>query len=119
LIEPETSANLHGTALAILVQQKQEVYGMYQVRAFAEQAFTLAHRFAHQIKFAMLQVSEAAMDDACRPAGHSRSEIVLLDQQSALAGAGTLARDSHSIDAASDDYHLKVLSFQRGSRFYG
>jgi hypothetical protein len=67
----------------------------------------------------MLKVSQAAMDDACRPAGYSRSEIVLLDQQSALAGAGTLARDSHPIDAASDDHHLKVLPFQRGSRFYG
>jgi hypothetical protein len=92
---------------------------MYQVRAFAEQAFALAHGFPYQIKFTMLEIAQTTMNDACRPAGHPRGEIVLLDQQSALAGAGALARDSHSIDAAADDHHLKVLAFQRGSRFYG
>jgi hypothetical protein len=118
LIEPETGAHLQGTALAVLVQQEEKVYGMHQVRAFAEQALALVNRFAYQIKFAMLEVSQAAVNDAGGPASNARGKIVLFDEQSALSGAGTLARDGHSIDAAADDHHMKVLAFQRGSRFY-
>ncbi len=92
---------------------------MHQVRALAEQAFALADGFAYQIEFAVLEVAQAAVNDSSGPAGHARGEIVLFDEQSALSGAGTLARDGYSVDAAADDHHVKVLAFQRGSRFYG
>ena len=91
---------------------------MHQVRAFAEQAFPLADRFAYKIEFAMLEVSQAAVNDARGPASHPRGEIVLFEQKRALSGAGTLARDGDSVDATADDHHMKVLAFQRGSRFY-
>jgi len=66
----------------------------------------------------MLQVSQAAMDHASGAAGNSGAEVVLLEDQSALAGAGTLARDGDSVDSAADDHHVKMLGFQRGSRLY-
>jgi len=59
------------------------------------------------------------MNDAGRPAGNARAEVVLLDEQRALSGAGALARDRHSIDTPADDHHVKVLAFQRRSGFYG
>ena len=117
LVEPQSGAHFHGAALAVLVQQKKKVNGMHQVRSFAQQAFALAHRFPYQIEFTVLEVAQAAVNDASRPAGDARGEIVLLDQQSALAGAGALARHGDAVNAAADDHHLKVLAFQGGSRF--
>src|SRR5579871_6405047 len=57
LIEPETGANFHRAALAMLVQQEQEVNGMDQMGTLAQQALTLAERFANQIEFAVLEIA--------------------------------------------------------------
>ena len=56
------------------------MHWMHQVRAFAQQAISLADRIANQIQFTMLQVTQAAVDDACGTAGDARSEVILLDQ---------------------------------------
>ena len=91
---------------------------MYQVRALAEQAITLAHRLADEAQFAMFQVTQAAMNNARGAAGNPGGEIILLDQQSALAGAGALPRHRDAIDAAPDDDNLESLAFQGSARLY-
>src|SRR5215472_8658939 len=52
------------------------------------------------------------MNDARRPAGGSRSKIVLLHHQGALARAGALPRDRNTIDATADHDDLEALAFQ-------
>jgi hypothetical protein len=52
------------------------------------------------------------VDDARGPAGYSGGEIVLLDKKRAFSAASALSRDGHTVDAASDHHHLKVLAFQ-------
>ena len=86
---------------------------MDEVRSFAQQAFPLAHRFAHQADLAMFEIAQAAVNDARRSAGHAGGEIVLLDQQRALAGAGALARHGHAVNAAANDHHMEMLPIQR------
>ena len=119
LVEPQSGAHFHGAALAGLVQQKKKLNGMDQVRALAQQAFPFANRFPNQIDFAVLQVAQAAVNDAGGAAGDAGGEIVLLDQQGAFAGAGAFARHGDAVDAAADDHHLKVLAFQGGPGFDG
>ncbi len=88
------------------------MHGVDQVRAFAEQTLALAHRLADQVEFAVFEVAQAAVNDPGRTAGDARGKIVLLDQESALSGARTLACDSHAIDATADHNYVKVLAFQ-------
>ena len=85
---------------------------LHQVRAFAQQSFALADGFPHQVEFAMFKVAQTAVDDASGSAGYTRAEVVLLNQQGALAGAGTLARNGDSIDPSTDDHDVKVLAFE-------
>ena len=42
LVQPQAGADVHGAALALLVQQKQKMHRMHQVRAFAQQALAFA-----------------------------------------------------------------------------
>ena len=70
---------------------------------------------ADLIKFAMLEVSQAAMNDAGGAAGDARGEVILLQQKRAFAGARTFTGDGDAVYAASDDHHVEVLAFERRS----
>jgi hypothetical protein len=88
---------------------------MDQMRPLAQEPFPFAQRFPNQTQFAVLKISQAAVNDSRGAAGDSRSEIVLLDQQRFLTCAGTLARDGNAVDAAPDDHNVEALRFQRGA----
>ena len=115
LVEPQSGAYLHCAALAGLVQQQQKVHGMHQVRPFPQQCFAFPQRFPHQAQLAVLQVTQSAVDDARGTAGHSRGEIILLDQERVFAGTCALPRHGYAIDAPADDHHLEALVVQRCS----
>jgi hypothetical protein len=88
---------------------------MHEVRFFPKQLFPLAERFPNQTYFTVLQITQAAVNDARGAAGYSRSEVILLDQQGMFARAGALPRYSDAIDAAANHHYLKVLAFQGSS----
>ena len=67
----------------------------------------------------MLQVAQAAVNDARGAAGNPRGEVILLEQKRAFSGARAFTGDGDAIDAASDDHHVEVLAFERGSGFQG
>ena len=52
------------------------------------------------------------MNDAGGATGDAGGKIVLLDEQSALAGAGAFAGHGYAVDASADHHHLEVLAFQ-------
>ena len=60
----------------------------------------------------MLQVAQAAVNDARGAAGYAAGKIVLLDQQRVLSRARALARHCHAIDAAANHHYVKALAFQ-------
>ena len=92
---------------------------MHEMRAFAQQSFTLAKRFANQTQLAVLKVAQSPVDDARGTAGDSGSEIILLDQQSCLARAGALPRHRHAMNAPADHHHVKVAAFERRLHLQG
>src|ERR1700722_4340311 len=118
LVEPQAGPNFHRAALALLVEQKEKMNRMDQMRTLAQQNFALANRFADKVEFAVFEITNPAVDNAGRAAGNSRGEVVLFDKQRALAGPGALTGNGDAIDAAADDHHLKMLRFQGWSRFY-
>src|SRR5215467_4123008 len=79
------------------------------MRELAQQAFAFKQRFAHQADFTMLQVTQSAMDDPGGTAGGAGGEIILLNQQRALAPLGTLTRNGDTVDAAADHQNVKAL----------
>src|SRR5437868_228501 len=81
----------------------------------AQQPPPLAQRFGDQAELAMLQVSQPAVNNAGGPAGSAAGEIILLQQQRALARARALARDGDAIDAAADHRHIEALAVEGGS----
>lgn len=117
LIEPKPGAHLHRAALTLLVQQKEKLNRMDEVRSFAEKALSLSHRLPNEADFSMLQVTQPAVDDASGAAGHAGREIILLDQQSALSGEGAFARNRDPIDPAANNDDVEMLSFNRWSWF--
>ncbi|OLE14703.1 MAG: hypothetical protein AUG89_00860 [Acidobacteria bacterium 13_1_20CM_4_56_7] len=90
-----------------------------EMRAFGEKAFALAHRLANQAQFTMLQISQATMNDAGGAARNAGGEVILLQQKGALSGARTFTGDRYAVYATSDDHHVEVLAFERGSGFQG
>src|SRR5256885_12898980 len=80
------------------------------MRRLAQQAFALPQGFAHQVDFAVFQITQTAMNNARRPAGSARGKIVLINDQRVLSTQGTLARNGYAIDAAADNEYIKVLA---------
>jgi hypothetical protein len=58
------------------------------------------------------------VNDACRSAGHSTTEVILFHQQGALSGAGTLPRHSHAVDSSADHHAVAVLAVQPGALIF-
>lgn len=85
---------------------------MNKVGSLAQQAFALTQGFTDQVELSMLEIAQAAVNDARRAAGNAGSEIVLLDQQRTLARACALTRHSNAVDASTDDHDVKVLAVQ-------
>src|SRR2546430_4156660 len=65
----------------------------------------------------MLQIAQSSMNDPRGPAGRPGSKIMLLDKKRPFTAAGTLARDSGSVNSAANHDYLKPLPFQRRSSF--
>ena len=89
---PQRCAHRHGTPSALVAQGQQKVRGMRQVWLLAQQALALAYRLARESQVAALERAQAAQH-AAGAAGASSREVLLLDQQGALAGARACARD--------------------------
>jgi len=90
---------------------------MNQMGTFPKKALALADGLLYEAELGVFQIAKSTVNDASGTAGNPGAEIVLFEQQNALAGTGTLSCHGHAVDAASDDHHMEVLPFQRWSRF--
>ena len=91
---------------------------MHQVRLLLQQAPPLLQRLAHQPDLRVLQVTQAAVNDARRTAGGAGGEVMLLDQKGPPSAARAFPCDGNPVDAAADDDHLKSFAGQ-GSPDWG
>ena len=62
----------------------------------------------HQQERAVLQITQAAVDELGRGRGRAGCQIALLDQQHAQAPAGGVAGDAGAVDAAADDGKVEI-----------
>jgi hypothetical protein len=85
------------------------------MRLLTQEALAFAQRFADQRNLAMLQVSQAAMNDASGAASRARRKVVLLEQQSALARQRALPRNGNAIDAAANYHDIKATAVEQWS----
>ena len=90
------------------------------MRRVRQQAFAFAQRLAHQPDLSMFQITQSAVNDASGSAGGAGREIVLLNQQRALAPLRTLPSNSDAVDAAADYQNVKslVLRLNRAAHAY-
>ena len=75
----------------------------------ANQLVAVAENIASEADVASLKRAQAAEHTRGATAG-AGGEVVLLDEQRALAGAGALTGDGQADEAAADDGDLEVLS---------
>ncbi len=93
---------------ARFVDRQHETQRPDQMRRRAQQHFAFAQRLAHQAKFVMLEITQAAVNELGRRRRGTGGEIVLLDQDDAQAAAGGVARDAGAVDTAADDSEVEV-----------
>ena len=80
---------------------------------FPQEPFPVPQGFAHERKLEILQVAQAAMDQAGGPTGDAGTEIAFLQQGGAQAAFGGSARQCAAVDApADDDQVIMVASAQ-------
>ena len=91
-----------------LVERQHETQRPDQVRRRPQQHFALAERRAHQAKFAVLQIAQAAMDQLRGRRRRARGQVVLLEQHDAQAAPGGIAGDAGPVDAAADHRQIEI-----------
>jgi hypothetical protein len=90
-----------------LAHSQHELKRPYQVWAFAQQPLALPQRLTNQPEFAMLQISQPAVDNPRGTAGRARRKIILLEQQRPRSGACALTRNGNAVNAAANYDDLK------------
>ena len=80
------------------------------MRLLAQKQLAFLQAFADQPQLSVLQVTQAAVDNARGPAGGARGEIILLEKQRAPSVSRTLPCNRHPADAATDHDDIKVVS---------
>ncbi len=78
------------------------------MRRGAQQHFAFAQRRTHQPEFAVLQITQPAMDQLRGCRRRAGRKIVLLDEHDPQAAAGGVAGNAGAVDAAADDGEIEI-----------
>src|SRR5262249_22809789 len=115
-VEPQSGANLQGVVFVLIIQCEDEADRPNKMRLLTQQSLPLPKRFAYQADFGVLQVTQAAVDDARRSACSSGGKVVLLQQKRPAPRANALASYGDTVDAAADHHYVELLSCERGPK---
>jgi len=88
----------------------------YEVGRVAQGPLTLVQGVVHESDVALLQVSEAAVDELGRLRRRPAREVVALDERDPQAPRGGVERDPAAGDPAADDEEVELLGLQAGER---
>ncbi|MNP05087.1 hypothetical protein D3C76_970300 [compost metagenome] len=111
VIQEQTGADHPGRAQVRAVWQ-YETHRLDDMRGLGQQHFALGKGFAHQAKFVMLQVAQAAVDQLAAGRRGMLSQVVLFAQEHLETASGGVGSDAHAIDATAD--HDEVIAFGCG-----
>src|SRR2546422_10645762 len=81
------------------VRRDDESQPAHQLRRVAEQQTTLAQRFAHELDVALLQVSDAAVDQLGAATRGRVREVALFEEQGTVAPRRAIDRASEASGA--------------------
>src|SRR5205807_8300010 len=103
VVQPHAGAQLPGGYAGAAVGGEQKGERADQVGREAQQHAPFVTRLEHQTKIAVLEVPEAAVDQARRVRRRARTEVAFLHQGDTQAAQRRVARDAGAGDAPADD----------------
>jgi len=106
VVEGEPDRDLPALAARARVDRDVELERRNEMRREAQQPFALVQRLAHEADLEVLEVAQAAMDQARRRARGSHREIAALDEQHGEPAQRGFARDRGAVDAGADHDHV-------------
>src|SRR4051812_37288728 len=92
-----------------LIHGPREPEWPHEVRGDAEEGASLAARLEYEMEMPMLEIANAAVNEARRPAGRSAREVVSLHERRLETAHRGVAGDAGSGDAAPDDEDVELL----------
>jgi hypothetical protein len=84
----------------------------------SEQPVSLPEGLAHQAEFRVLQIAQAAVNDARHGGAGSGAEIGLFDQQDIDSLQRQLTEQADSVDAAADDQNGDIGAISKRGEFW-
>ena len=119
-VEQEPDAEVPARARRLLVIRKKERQRPHQVRSEPEQESPLLECFPHQPESQILQIADAAVDQARRATARPSAEVAALEQRDAQAAKRGVASDADTLDPSTDDDEVVPLQgagspFRNGS----
>src|ERR671914_2417285 len=105
-------------ALHVVVDGDQEAERPDQVRGYVQEPLAVPQRFPDQGDLEVLQVAEAAVDQASRPARRPARDVPLVEQKDPEAAHRGVPGDPGPVDAGADDDQVEgivayVLGYHR------
>ena len=86
------------------------------MRRVGEQAIALPQGFAHQAEFAILQITQTAMEEAGGSTAGAGAEVTALGQDSRDSLQRQFSQCANADDTAADDEDLAALPLAQGSQ---
>src|SRR6185436_7492658 len=89
-----------------------------EVRRDPKKDLALAHVAPDQREVEELEITKTAVDEARRPRGGARGEVVLLDERDRMSAESRVTRDPRSDDAAADHQEIDGAAAERPHRLF-
>src|SRR5579863_1552555 len=110
VVQPQSSSVKQARRPA--VHGNQEGLRRDQMRSQLEHRGPLAQRLTHQMKFQLLQITQAAVYELRVLAAGPRGEMPLLNQPNLDAAQRQIAGNARAVDAAADNQNVEPLAPQ-------
>ena len=97
----------HRAALGVLVDGDDERERPYEVRHYPEELLALGEGLVDEVELVVFEVTQAAVDQARRPAHRPAGYVSLAYEQDLQAPHRGVARYPRPVDAGPDDDHVE------------
>ena len=91
----------------------------YQVRRESVEAIAFAQSLEHQTKLELLEISNAAVNQATRARARPKGQIASLEQEDAQTAGGRITSDARTGDASPNDHEVVLRRPLRDARTQG
>ena len=107
IVQQQARPPLPGRDTVSRAERQHEAKRPDQVGSVAQQPAALVQRFVDQVKFAVFEVAQAAVDQLRRHAAGAAGEVALVDQADAQAAQRRVQRHAGASNAAAEDEEVQ------------